>query len=130
MPTGESREITGDKPADPTIDRDLRTLALFIRVYCRHRHADAPKAAPVLKGFDMEALKTGPIELCAACAKLLGHAFVKRAHCPFNPKPACKHCQSHCYQPSYREEIRRVMKFSGRRLVLSGRLEMLFKLLF
>jgi hypothetical protein len=117
-------------PADPTIPRDLRTLAQFIRIYCRHKHPDAPKREPSFRGFDMEALRIRRLELCGSCAKLLGHAFVKRAHCPFNPKPACKHCQSHCYQPLYREQIREVMRFSGRKLVLSGRLDLLFKLLY
>lgn len=119
-----------DSSQDPKITRDLRILAQFIRIYCRHKHADAAKSQPRLKGFDFQQLGIKPLELCGGCAKLLAHAFVKRAHCPFNPKPACKHCQSHCYQPDYREQIREVMRYSGRKLVLSGRLDLLFKLLF
>lgn len=119
-----------DPSPDPRIARDLRVLAQFIRIYCRHKHPDAPKMQPQMRGFDFDQLRIKPLELCIPCGKLLAHAFVKRAHCPFNPKPACKHCQSHCYQPSYREQIREVMRFSGRKLVLSGRLDLLFKLLF
>lgn len=121
-------------PADPSVDpgiaRDLRTLGKFIDIYCRHKHRDAPKSSPRLKDFDFAALRLDRISLCPACSKLLAHAFVKRAHCPMNPKPACKHCASHCYQPAYREQIRQVMRYSGRKLVLSGRLDLLFKLLF
>ncbi|MFO0974131.1 MAG: nitrous oxide-stimulated promoter family protein [Phycisphaerae bacterium] len=120
-----------DPRPDPTLDRDLKTLARFIDIYCRHTHADVARGAFALKGFDGPfAAGRRPLLLCPACTRLLSHAFVKRAHCPFSPKPACKHCQSHCYQPGYREQIRAVMRFSGRKLVLSGRLDMLFKLLF
>lgn len=125
------KPTTEQPPArDPRVAKDLRTLATFIRIYCRHRHADAVRRDVSLKDFDLAGLRIGRLELCPPCAKLLAHAFVKRAHCPYSPKPACKHCQTHCYQPLYREQIREVMRYSGRRLVLSGRLDMLFKLLF
>ena len=55
---------------------------------------------------------------------------MKRSRCPLDPKPACKHCPVHCYHPTYRQNIREVMRYSGRRLVLSGRLDMLYHLLF
>lgn len=129
-PSQPSADMPDARPTDRAVARDLRTLAAFIRVYCRHKHAAAPKEAVRLKDFDFAALRIAPLLLCRPCAKLLGHAFVKRAHCPINPKPACKHCQSHCYQPAYREQIRAVMRFSGRKLVLSGRLDLLFHLLF
>lgn len=122
--------LTQRDDADPRLDADLRTLARFIRVYCRHKHEAAPRASVRLKDFDLDDLGVGELPLCGGCAKLLAHAFVKRAHCPLNPKPACKHCQSHCFQPAYREQIRKVMTYSGRKLVLSGRLDLLFKLLF
>jgi hypothetical protein len=115
---------------DPTIAKDLRVLARFIDIYCRYKHSDAEKSLPRLKGYEFNELRIKPTPLCGACSRLLAHAFVKRSHCPFNPKPACKHCLSHCYQPTYREQIRQVMRYSGRRLVLSGRLDLLFKLLF
>lgn len=122
--------MIGESRIDRTLARDLRTLARFIDVYCRHKHPDVEKHAFDLKGFDFREIGASAPVLCRPCTMLLGHAFVKRAHCPFNPKPACKHCQSHCYQPMYREQIREVMRFSGRKLVLSGRLDLLFKLLF
>ncbi len=122
--------LSPDPSPDPKLARDLRTLAQFIRIYCRHKHEGAARIEPCIRGFDLEALRIRKLELCAPCAKLLAHAFVKRARCPYSPKPACKHCQTHCYQPAYREQIREVMRFSGRKLVLSGRLDLLFKLLF
>lgn len=120
-----------DRPdCDPGLAKDLRTLARFISIYCRHKHQGVSRRVFRLRGFDLEDLKITPPQLCVPCSKLLSHAFVKRLQCPYNPKPACKHCQTNCYQPAYRAEIRKVMRFSGRKLVLSGRLDLLFKLLF
>jgi len=68
--------------------------------------------------------------LCPECTRLLAHAWTKRSTCPLHPKPACKHCPTHCYHPTYRKQISRVMRESGKRLVLHGRLDYIFKLLF
>ena len=97
--------------------RDLKTLAQFVRVYCHKKHPDADKAAARLKTHDVEAIAGRPVELCAGCRKLLTHAFVKRSNCPMEPKPACKHCPEHCYHPTYRRQIREVMKYSGRKIL-------------
>ena len=115
---------------DKTLDRDLRLLADFIDIYCSHKHADVPRAPVDIKTHDVAALVGKEVCLCDECKKLLTHAFVKRSTCPFNPKPACKHCTEHCYHPTYREQIKEVMKYSGKKLVLSGRIDYLFKLLF
>ena len=116
--------------ADPKVEKDQRVLIKFIGVYCRHRHEDVPKEAFALRGFHGPLLGERLPVLCHLCRKLLAHALVKRSRCPLDPKPACKHCPVHCYHPSYRQQIREVMKYSGRRLVLSGRLDMLYHLLF
>ena len=112
------------------LTRDLRTLALFIRVYCHGRHGDVPRAPTELKTHDVEAIAGRPVDLCGDCRRLLAHAFVKRAHCPMETKPQCKHCPVHCYHPTYRAQIREAMKYSGRKMVLSGRLDYLLHLLF
>ncbi len=115
---------------DRQLARDLKTLALFIRLYCDQKHADATKSKIELKSHDLEAIAGHSIELCPECAKLLMHSFVKRTQCPMDPKPACKHCPRHCYHPDYRARIREVMKYSGMKMVLGGRLDYLFHLLF
>lgn len=110
--------------------RDLKTLALFIDLYCRHKHAGAERAPVDLRTHDVAAIAGKTIVLCPECTKLLAHALVKRTHCPMDPKPMCKHCPNHCYHPTYRQQIREVMKFSGRKMVFGGRLDYLFHLLF
>jgi hypothetical protein len=110
--------------------RDLRILASFIRIYCKHQHADAVKAPADLKTHDVEEICGEKLWLCPDCQKLLAHAFYKRSHCPMDPKPQCKDCPSHCYNPLYRQQIREVMMFSGRKLLLSGRFDYLLHLFF
>ena len=131
------REIAQDRTRplsgaieDKAVVRDVRTLVLFITLYCRHRHKGVIKDAVAAPAIDFEAICGSTPMLCPDCTKLLVHASVKRIHCPVDPKPACKHCLQHCYHPRYRERIKEVMRFSGRRLVLSGRLDLLLHLLF
>jgi hypothetical protein len=121
-----------ENPARDTRElyHDLKTLALFIDLYCRYKHPDSPRRELQLLTHDVGLIAGKTIVLCPECTKLLAHAFVKRSHCPMHPKPMCKHCPSHCYHPTYRAQIREVMKFSGRKMLLSGRLDYLFHLLF
>jgi hypothetical protein len=67
--------------------RDCKTLATFVEVYCKHRHREMRKAPVGLKTHDVVRIHGRNLELCASCRKLLAHAFVKRSHCPFDPKP-------------------------------------------
>lgn len=110
--------------------RDLKLLITFVAIRCRHEHGDKPKQTLALKTHDVAALAGRPVDLCADCGKLLAHALIKRAHCPYDPKPMCKKCPTHCYAPHHRNAMRAVMRFSGRKLVLSGRLDYLLHLLF
>lgn len=123
--------MTAAKTATPELlSHDLKTLAIFIHVYCKYQHAKASKSVVSLHSHDVTAIAGRPLELCPECRKLLAHALIKRTHCPLDPKPMCKHCPSHCYHAAYREKIREVMRFSGRTLLLRGRIDYLFHLLF
>ena len=114
----------------PELRRDLKTLAMFINLYCRYRHQDRPRELVELKTHDVREIAGRPIQLCEDCRKLLTHAFVKRTNCPMDPKPQCKHCPNHCYHPVYRAQIREVMRYSGKKMLFAGRLDYLFHLLF
>ncbi len=115
---------------DRETKRDLKTLARFISIYCRGRHIGRPKNDVSLKTHDVTEIAGEPVRLCPSCARLLTHAFAKRSHCPMHPKPACKDCPSHCYHPAYRRKIQEVMRYSGIRLLLTGRLDYLLHLVF
>lgn len=115
---------------DPKLLKDLRLLVRFIEVYCDGHHTEADRQGVDLKTHDLKALTGDTPCLCHDCRKLLTHALVKRTVCPMQPKPQCKHCPNHCYHPQYRQMIRQVMKYSGRKLVMRGRLDYLIHLLF
>lgn len=115
---------------DRKMRHDLRTQLTFVSIYCQHRHAGQPKTRLCLKTHDVEALADRAVYLCPQCSRLVTHALVKRTNCPMDPKPTCKRCPVHCYQPAYRTEMKAVMRFSGRKLLLFGRLDYLFHLLF
>lgn len=121
-------DISGSD-VDKHLKQDLLTLTRFIEVYCSHWHKADPRSEVSLKEIDVTALMGRPVVLCERCLKLLAHAVYKRSHCPMHPKPACKKCPQHCYHPLFRKQIREVMKFSGRKLVLSGRLDYLWHLI-
>jgi hypothetical protein len=115
--------------SDPAVRRDLRTLTRFIEVTCEDRCGDVARAAVAIRPIDIPALVGREVRLCASCTRLLTHAVVKRTHCPMDPKPACKHCPDHCYHPKYRQQIREVMRYAGRKLVTRGRASDILSLL-
>ena len=107
--------------------KDLNLLALFTAVYCRahHKGPRAPLETAALAGSGV-----ARHQLCAECRELLRYACDRRIKCPLDPKPACKHCLVHCYCPEYRNKVREIMRFSGRRLILCGRLDLLWHYFF
>jgi hypothetical protein len=111
--------------------KELKTLAEFIGLYCGKKHAQALRT-PVINSSpcDVREIAGEDLELCPDCRKLLAHAFLKRSRCRMDPKPSCKHCPIHCYHPAYRAKIQEVMRFSGPRLLLGGRISYLLHLLF
>lgn len=122
--------------------RDLRTLILFVETYCAGKHDRASRNQKREAGefkcetrqpakfasHDVERLNGRLPRLCPACRRLLAHALVMRTRCPYDPKPMCKHCPTHCYAPNYRAQIREVMRYSGRRLLMTGRVHYLVHL--
>jgi hypothetical protein len=112
------------------LKKDLKTLVMFVDVYCRNQHGSAQREPVTLKSHDLSTLSRRPVVLCQDCRRLLTHALVKRTHCPMHPKPSCKHCPVHCYHPPYRKQMQEVMRFSGRHLLFRGRVDYLLHLLF
>jgi hypothetical protein len=55
---------------------------------------------------------------------------VKLVACPFEPKPGCRHCIQPCYAGDYRTFVKAVMRYSGMRLIKSGRLDLIIRYFF
>lgn len=94
-----SREEAPARFEEARLERERRTVAAMIGIYCRAKH---PSEVP----------------LCAECADLEAYTRLRLEKCPYGEaKPTCANCPIHCYQPHRREQIRRVMAFSGPRIL-------------
>ena len=106
-------------------DKDIRVLANFISIFCRENHRMEAKNTFHVKDDKLcHTLGNKKLPLCPGCSELLNHSIAKLLLCPYDPKPMCKKCPTHCYAPDYRERIREVMRFSGLYLVKHGRLDL------
>ena len=80
--------------------REEKVVSFMIALYCRKNHGSR-------KG-----------ELCPECRELADYAVSRSEHCPFmETKTFCSNCKVHCYKPEMREKIRKVMRFSGPRMI-------------
>ncbi|WP_373604486.1 nitrous oxide-stimulated promoter family protein [Vibrio sp. UCD-FRSSP16_30] len=58
--------------------------------------------------------------LCAQCAELSDYARVRLDRCVFGQnKPTCNKCPVHCYRPEQKQQMRKVMRFAGPRMLLT-----------
>ncbi len=112
-------------------EKDLKVLGDFISIFCREKHSGENKDIfPVKDDRLRQALGDKELILCPDCARLLNHGTAKLLLCPYDPKPMCKKCKTHCYAPGYRERIREVMRFSGLYLVKHGRVDLMIHYFF
>jgi hypothetical protein len=109
--------------------KDIRILARFIQIYCHAKHPRQGSGRVELPAELQPAWGTKHT-ICAECVELLEHGIKKRSLCPLDPKPACKNCHIHCYGSTYRQKIREIMSFSGKRLLLRGRVDYLWHYFF
>lgn len=109
--------------------KELKVLLTFVRVFCKAKHGEET-VSPVSLPPEVAALSGKPVSLCPECAALVAHAVQKRRKCPLDPKPSCKHCHIHCYSKEYRARIREIMAYSGRKMIMRGRLDYLWHYFF
>jgi len=105
--------------------KDLKILADFIELFCHAKHDRKVVGEKAIHEV-LQQVKPSPKTICLACAGLLEHGMKKRALCPLDPKPTCKSCHVHCYTAEYRQQIREIMAYSGRKMILRGRLDYLW----
>ncbi len=107
-------------------EKDIKILSNFIDIYCRENHGqNGREPFPLIDERLHKILGKKKLLLCDDCGKLLNHGIAKLILCPYDPKPTCRKCPTHCYAPGYREKVRKVMRFSGAYLVKRGRLDLL-----
>jgi hypothetical protein len=50
--------------------------------------------------------------------EFLSYAFMRLDKCPFQEeKPTCAKCLVHCYRPDMKEKAKKIMRYSGSRLI-------------
>jgi len=112
MGDGTHNSILKDEPVTPVgkdISDHLKVTRRFVEVYCKHHHPPAQGS------------------VCEQCQNLIDYARTRLERCPYDPKPKCKDCRTHCYKPNYREHMKAVMRFSGMYFVKRGRLDWLVR---
>lgn len=117
---------TKPKPLTAKELKDLKVLASFTSVFCRHHHSGPRRPAAAADA----GLLLDKYPVCDECREFLAYAIERRLRCPLDPKPTCKHCHLHCYRPGHREKVREIMRFSGKHLMLRGRLDLLWHYFF
>ena len=81
------------------IEKEKQVVSFMIDLYIRKKPADATECA------QLNALKI--------------YAHARLDHCKFGEhKTSCKRCPVHCYKPEMRTLMRKVMRFSGPRMML------------
>ncbi len=80
--------------------REQRTIKVMIEMYCRrHRHRKET--------------------LCNECRALINYAMQRIEKCPFRAdKPTCAKCPIHCYKAHMKEQVIRIMRYSGPRMMI------------
>lgn len=82
-------------------EKEKKTVSFMIEIYCHKKHHT----------------KRGM--LCEECRELADYAAARVEHCPYmETKTFCSKCKTHCYKPQMRERIRKVMRFSGPRMMI------------
>jgi hypothetical protein len=81
------------------LEREYKTVCAMIKLHCRKLHNSNG--------------------LCDECKELLIYSEARIRKCPhYKSKIPCKNCSVHCYREPYKEKIRKIMRFSGPRMIL------------
>lgn len=86
------------------IEREKKVVKRMIEFYCRKKEKNK--------------------ELCEECRSLLVYACKRLDRCKYGEhKSSCRNCPIHCYKQDMRDRMRKVMRFSGPRMLLYHPLE-------
>lgn len=86
------------------IEREKKVVKRMIELYCRKKEKNK--------------------ELCEECRSLLVYAYERLDRCKYGEhKSSCRRCPIHCYKRDMRDRMRKVMRFSGPRMLFYHPLE-------
>jgi hypothetical protein len=79
---------------------EFKTVSAMVHIYCRDHHKST-------------------LGLCDECQDLLSYAETKLDRCPYGQKkPTCNKCPIHCYKPEQKQQMKRVMRYAGPRMLI------------
>lgn len=83
------------------ITRERLTINKMIGIYCADHHDG------------------GDGDLCAECEEFRVYAEKRLEKCPYGEdKPTCANCPIHCYKPTRRAQVKKIMRYAGPRMLL------------
>ncbi len=81
--------------------RERRTMSKMVGLYCSAHHDGTEEA------------------LCDECSEFLDYADLRLEKCPYgDDKPTCANCPVHCYKPARKEQVKKIMRYAGPRMLL------------
>ncbi len=91
------------------IDYEKKMVFYMIKLYCMHNHKEYHKIYN--KTF-------GSKSICKECEDVYNYACERTSKCRFiSTKTFCSACTSHCYKKDMKEKIKKIMFFSGKRMI-------------
>lgn len=82
------------------LSMEKEIVAKMICIYCKNNHSNKK-------------------ELCNDCKEVLEYALNRIDHCKYSKdKDFCSNCKIKCYNKNMGERIRKVMRYSGPRMIL------------
>lgn len=88
-----------DRGIDAKKTEEIKIIKLMIQLYCHKNHHSQD-------------------ELCRECDEIYQYAVKRIDRCPMmKTKTFCSQCKVHCYETTKREAIRKIMRYSGPRMI-------------
>ena len=93
-------------------EKEKESILCMIEIYCKHNH----------KEYHKNYNKTfGSKNICRECEEIYHYACERTDRCRFiETKTFCSACKTHCYETTYRERIREIMRYGGPRLLFDS----------
>jgi hypothetical protein len=82
------------------LERENETVRAMVEIYCKSNH-------------------NNEMNNCPKCKQVYEYASYRILRCPHKEeKPSCAKCEIHCFNKQMKEEIKKVMRFSGPRMLI------------
>jgi len=78
--------------------REKKTIEAMVKLFCKKKH--------------------NTVNICTNCNEVLNYALTRIEKCVFGEKkPVCNLCKIHCYNKENKSKIKKIMRFSGPRMI-------------